>query len=153
MKKFLPGFIAIVIIVGGGAFYGGMKYGESGKVSAARNGFPDFGKVSLEDGQRFSGGAGGRGAGANFTNGEIISLDDKSVTVKLPDSGSRIIFFSDSTKITKSTEGTVEDLKVGETVLASGTANDDGSITAETIQLRPSMAENPTNANTNTDNQ
>jgi hypothetical protein len=154
MKKFLPVFIAIVIIVGGGAFYGGMKYGESKGSPTARNGFPDFGKALPSDGQRFSEGASapGRGAGANFTSGEIISVDDKSLTIKLPDGGSKIIFFSDSTKITKMTEGSQEDLKIGETVTASGTANDDGSIAAGVIQLRSAL-ENPMENNSDTKNQ
>lgn len=151
MKKFLPVFIAIVIIVGGATFYGGMKYGESKRSIGVRDGFPDFGKVSFGDRQGFTGETGtlgGKNIGANFVSGEIISKDDKSLTVKLPDGGSKIIFFSDSTKITKTAEGVVEDLKVGETVMANGTANDGGSITAETIQLRPAMV-SPTNINPN----
>ncbi|MFZ5363930.1 MAG: DUF5666 domain-containing protein [Patescibacteria group bacterium] len=150
MKKFLPVVIAIVIIIGGGAFYGGMKYAESKNSSFKRNGFPDFGKELPVDGQRFNGGA-GRSTGGNFTSGEIISVDDRSLTVKFPDGGSKIIFFSDSTKITKLAEGIKEDLKVGETVTASGTANDDGSITAEVIQLRP-VLENPMDNNSDTKN-
>ncbi len=140
MKKILPVFIAIVIIIGGVAFYGGMKYAESKKSIGGRNGFAEFGNLP-PGGQVRLGGPGGKVGGANFTSGEIISKDDKSVTVKLPDGGSKIIFFSDSTKITKSTEGSAEDLKVGENVMANGTANQDGSITAETIQLRSTVTE------------
>jgi hypothetical protein len=148
MKKMLPIFIAIVIILGGGSFYGGMKYAESKKPAGARNGFANFGNLTPDQQQRFQqmGGAGRAGAGsggANFTSGEIISADDKSVTVKLPDGGSKIIFFSDSTKITKSAEGSAADLTVGETITANGTANQDGSITAETIQLRPPVLPSP----------
>jgi hypothetical protein len=139
MKKMLPIFIAIVIIVGAGAFYGGMKYGESRKVTIGRNGFQTFaGNFPQGAGQRPAG-ANGQGRafdGANATSGEIISADDKSVTVKLPDGGSKIIFFSDSTKITKSADGSTADLTVGQTIMANGTANQDGSITAQTIQLR-----------------
>ncbi|MFA5413634.1 MAG: hypothetical protein WC348_03785 [Patescibacteria group bacterium] len=147
MKNFLPIFIAIVIIVGGGAFYGGMKYGENKKISGARDGFADF-KNFPSGGQARLGSPGGKVGGVNFTNGEIISTDDKSVTIKLPDGGSKIIFFSDSTKITKSLEGTAADLVAGETIAANGTANQDGSITAETIQLRPAMP-TPENADVN----
>ena len=154
MKKFLPVFIAIVIIVGGGAFYGGMKYAENKKFSGVRDGFVDF-KNFPSGGQVRLGSQGGKVGGVNFTNGEIISADDKSVTVKLPDGGSRIIFFSDSTKITKSAEGSGEDLKVGENIMANGTANDDGSITAETIELRPAVpaGADGINGNTNINNQ
>jgi hypothetical protein len=150
MKNFLPAFIAIVIIVSGGAFYGGMKYAETKKFSGARDSFADF-KNFPPGGQV----RGGKDGGVNFTNGEIISVDDKSVTVKLLDGGSKIIFFSDSTKITKSIEGTAADLTIGEAIVANGTANDDGSITAKTIELRsvvPAGADE-INVNTNINNQ
>lgn len=150
MKKMLPIFIAIVIIVGGGAFYGGMRYGESQKSSAARNGFQTFtGNFPQGSGQR-QGGQGRAFGGANATSGEIISADDKSVTVKLPNGGSKIIFFSGSTKVTKSVDGSAADLTVGQTIMANGTANSDGSITADTIQLRPALPAGATGANGNT---
>ena len=157
MKKFLPAFIAIVIIVGGAAFYGGMKYGESKKNIGGRNGFADFKDFQNfpSDGQGRLGVPGSKDGGVNFTSGEIISADEQSVTVKLQNGGSKIIFFSDSTKITKTAEGAVADLTAGETIMVSGTANQDGSITAETIQLRPAVpvGADETNVNTNISNQ
>jgi hypothetical protein len=144
MKKILPIFIAILILVGAGAFYGGMKYAGSKKTSGGN--FPGFENFKQGDGQQRFGqmnGAGRTGNGQNFLSGEILSKDDKSITVKLPDGGSKIIFFSDSTEITKSAQGTAEDLTVGENVFANGQANTDGSITAKTIQLRPATPTAP----------
>jgi hypothetical protein len=69
--------------------------------------------------------------------GDIISGDDKSATLKLRDGGSKIVFFSDNTAITKFTQGAKSDLVVGESVMVEGTNNPDGSITATTIQIRP----------------
>lgn len=146
MKKLLPIFIVAILLVGGGGFYGGMQYQKS-KGSAAD--FQDFRNLSLEERQqRFqqmgvpggisNGGAGGNRAGGGFATGEIISKDDKSITVKLRDGGSRIIFYSDSTEISKFVSGTQSDLEVGKTITVNGKTNQDGSITAQTIQFRPS---------------
>jgi hypothetical protein len=70
-------------------------------------------------------------------NGDIISKDDKSVTVKNRAGGSQIIFFAPSTAIGKTTSGTAADLTVGENIMVNGTANPDGTITATNIQIRP----------------
>lgn len=126
MNKIIT-IISVAVIVGGVAFYGGMKYAEN-KATAGRQ----------QRAQQFSGGTGGgQRGGGGFISGEILSKDDKSVTVKLQDGGSKIVFLSDSTKITKSTDGALSDLEVGKNVSVNGTANPDGSITAQMIQLRP----------------
>ena len=130
-KKLLPIIIAI-IVVGAAAFYGGMKYGQSKSSSV--------GPLSL-NGRNFQANMAGRKngpqAGAGFVSGEIISKDDESVTVKLMDAGSKIVFYSNTTKVAKSAEGSADDLVVGEQIQVSGTTNQDGSITAQSIQLRP----------------
>ncbi len=150
MNKLIPVVIAVAVVVGGGAFFGGMKYAES-KSPASRftqGNFQNLQNLSPEERQQrlqelganaggFRGGTGGQRNGGGFTAGEIISKDDKSVTVKLQDGGSKIIFFSDSTSISKMTDGTKADLEVGKTVTVNGTANSDGSITAQTVQIRP----------------
>lgn len=153
MNKLLPIVIAVAVVIGGGAFYGGMKYAE-GRSPSGQFSRGDFQNLSPEERQqRFqelganvggalggdhAGGSGFRGGqqGAGFTAGEIIAKDDKSVTVKLQDSGSKIIFYSDSTEVGKFVIGASDDLEIGESVTINGTANDDGSITAQSIQLR-----------------
>lgn len=72
-------------------------------------------------------------------NGEIISADDKSITVKLPDNSSKIVLLTDTTIINKSAEGAKEDLKTGEKVALFGTENSDGTVTAQNIQLNPAF--------------
>lgn len=144
MKKIILGAIMAVIIVGGGAFYGGMKYAESrnprGQFLRA-----EFQNLSFEERQaRFAQAGGDRraggiraGQGGGFASGEIISQDDKSITVKLQDGGSKIIFLSDTTRITKSTEGFLADLKSSTQIFANGTPNQDGSMTADAVQISP----------------
>ena len=130
MKKIIPIFIIVVLLIGAGAFYGGMLYSKS------QGGIGNFHNFN---GQRPGNNVRANGAGQGFTNGEILSADDKSVTVKLPDGGSKIIFFSGTTEISKSVTGVPADLTAGLNVMASGTTNSDGSITAKTIQIRPNI--------------
>ena len=77
---------------------------------------------------------GGQGANRPVA-GEILAQDDKSITVKTLDGGSKIILLTSTTTISKATEGTKEDLKAGEQVRISGTINPDGSVSALNIQL------------------
>ena len=88
----------------------------------------------MGQGRRFGGQA---GAGFRPVAGEILSMDDKFITVKLPDGSSKIVLFSDKTAIDKSATGTKEDLTVGMRVAVFGQDNSDGSVTAQNIQLNP----------------
>ncbi|OGN22251.1 MAG: hypothetical protein A2915_00015 [Candidatus Yanofskybacteria bacterium RIFCSPLOWO2_01_FULL_41_34] len=143
MKKLMTVAAIVAVVVGSGAFYGGMKYVQG------RGGRGNFTNLTPEQRQQFTanagagfrGGAGqGRaGMGGGFTVGEIISKDDKSITIKMPDGGSKIVFYSESTEVTKFTDGNSGDLIVGKTVSVNGSSNQDGSVTAQSIQLRPNL--------------
>ncbi|MDD5290767.1 MAG: DUF5666 domain-containing protein [Patescibacteria group bacterium] len=141
VKKVLPIIILLIVVMGGGAFYGGMKYGQSKSPAASWGAGGGLANLSPAERQaRFSqGGAIGAGgqratqAGGGFASGEILSKDDQSVTVKLNDGGSRIVFLSGSTAITKSASSSAEDLKVGDQIMASGSQNSDGSLAASAI--------------------
>lgn len=144
-KKNLLVCAIIIILVGGGAFYGGMQYGVSKTkaVQAASRG--NFGGgTGGNGGQRGAQGVqnGGQraGGGTGFINGAIISKDDTSITVKAQDGSSKIIFFSNSTTIGKTAAGSISDLNADEQVIVNGKANSDGSITAQNIQIRPAAA-------------
>ncbi|MDO8600069.1 MAG: hypothetical protein Q7R73_00405 [bacterium] len=140
MNKLILVVISVAVVVGGGAFYGGMKYAQS----RAAGGRGNFANLSPEERQQrlqqFGANAGDvrpRQGGGGFIAGEIISKDDKSVTLKLQDGGSKIVFFSDVTEIVKSISGVSGDLAIGKNITVNGVANSDGSVTAGMIQLRP----------------
>lgn len=123
----------VAIVVGGAAFFGGTKYAQ-GKSAGANNSFTG----RMRQGQ----GAGtgnrmimGAGAAGGFTSGEVLSKDDKSITVKLRDGGSKIILFSTSTPVRKMSEGSLNDVIVGSQVTVMGQGGSDGSIVASSIQL------------------
>lgn len=142
--------VVLLIVVGGGSFYGGMKYGQGKKTNLSGSAKQGFQNMTDEQRQQRAqnGGLGRMGNGnGGLANGEIISKDDKSVTIKLRDGGSKIILFSDSTKVTKNAEGTKNDLKVGENLMVSGDSNSDGSVTAKTIQLMPAVLDNAPKTN------
>lgn len=133
MKKLLP-IIAAVVVVGGAGFYGGMAYGKgSAAPSAASVGAQAFGQGG--NFSRRNGQAGG------FVSGQIVGKDDKSITVGTADGGSKIVFVSGSTRVMKSSLGALTDLAIGESVTANGTANSDGSVTAQSVQLRPATVQ------------
>jgi hypothetical protein len=129
MKKTLIIFIILILVVGAGSFFGGMKYGQSksgmgfkdGNFQGALAGMPGTGIR--------------QNSGSSFVVGEIISKDDTSMTIKTSNGGSKIVFYSGSTSIQKTATGTVADLETGKSVTVRGTTNSDGSITAQTIQF------------------
>jgi hypothetical protein len=84
----------------------------------------------------------GAKTGTSIVNGEIIAKDDQSITVKAQDGGSKIILYSGSTEVSKFASGNIDDLEVGKSVMVNGSSNQDGSITAKTIQLRPEVVAN-----------
>jgi hypothetical protein len=117
--------IILVIVFAVAGFYGGMKYQQSQR-GVIRNG--RTGEIGI-------GGTGNRG-GFRPVAGEIISADDKSITVKLQDDSSKIILINTKTVINKAQTVDKSELKVGEKVSVFGSENTDGSVTAQNVQVR-----------------
>ncbi|MFH1180792.1 MAG: DUF5666 domain-containing protein [bacterium] len=139
MKKIIP-LAAVLVLSVGGAFYGGMKYQQTksplGEFSQGQRQQMFQGNV----GASFRQGAAGRTAGGmGFLSGEVISIDSQSLTLKISDGSSKIVFFSDSTQISKTAEASKSDIEIGRQITVSGGQNSDGSYTAQSIQLRPGL--------------
>lgn len=145
-KKIIFAVVSVLVLIG--VFCGGMIYGKNKTPALGTN---KFGSNMQNRTGQFGANAGSNRMGAGgLIAGEIISKDDKSITVKMmtggPDSatntgGSKIIFFDTNTMISKMAVGTVSDLSVGSQISVIGTANSDGSLIAKTIELRDKMPE------------
>ena len=120
----------IALIALGGSFYGGMKYGETGKLAPSEFGGTER-FLNRENGFQDMQQGGNR---ENMFNGEVISKDSNSIVVKLLDGSSRIVFFSNNTQVSKTEIGSIDDIEVGLQVVVNGQKNDDGSYIASTIQ-------------------
>jgi ribosomal protein S1 len=118
MKNNIVLIAILSLLVGGGAgFFGGMQYQKSQRPAS-------FARVN-------------RTRNGGGVVGDILSADNNSVTVKLPDGSSKIVLLTAATSINKAATAAASDLTVGETVSAFGTTNTDGSITATNVQINP----------------
>lgn len=145
----------VLVVCAGMAFYGGTQYGTSRALrpenlqnimrsrGGPQGGAPMTGRPMGRNGDFM-----GRNGGAVF--GEILSKDDTSMTVKLQDGGSKIIFYSTTTEVGKFVATTPQNLTIGENIVVNGTANPDGSVTAQSIQVRPVVVPVTTKAATET---
>ena len=135
-KKIIWSIVGIVVLVG--VFYGGVVYGKSQT--------PAKSAQALSTGN-FAGRTRGAGGFGGATIGQIISEDSTSMTVAISGGGSKIVFLDNTTPITKQASGKMSDLAIGTSVSVVGTANTDGSISAQSIQIRPNI---PTGGATST---
>ena len=134
-KEVVIAVVVSLVLGGGGGYYVGTKVASGSTSVFGANGQGDRAQARMmgQAGMRGS----RQGAGGGFTVGEVVSKDAQTLTVKLADGSSKIVFYSETTPVMKTASGTPADVITGETITISGTANADGSITAQSIQLRP----------------
>ena len=127
--------IIIALVLVGVSYYIGYQKGAGSNSSqyAAGNG----------GGMR----AGGANRGNGLINGSVIAKDDTSITVQGRDGSSKIVLYSPTSQVMKSTSGSISDVVIGSQIMVQGKANSDGSVVAQTIQIRPNM---PKTASTTT---
>lgn len=139
----IVGFVLVALI----SFYAGSSFSSPKKNTNTQNNFGQFGQgAQMGQGQK-----GARTGGGNVF-GKIIAKDANSITVELgsfgpngttskdaqntTQTGSKIVFYTDQTTVTKTTNGIIGDLVVGKNISVSGSANPDGSVNAQTVQIR-----------------
>ena len=129
MNKNLIIVIVLLVIVGTGAFFGGIQYQKS-QVPSFAGGQGGFRQRAAGQGQ------GGQVAFRPI-RGNILSIDANGMTVKLQDGSSKIVILSGTTTFMKEASAVKDDIKTGDTVMVTGTTNSDGSVTAQSVQINP----------------
>lgn len=135
-KNIITILIIVIIVIAPASFYGGIKYAGK-RATAAQDArgarFPGAGRQGAPGAMD----ANNRMRGGGLVNGEVLKIDDKSITVKLADGGSKTVYLSEATNINKFADGTKNDLQIGVNVMINGSANQDGSVMAQMVQIRP----------------
>lgn len=126
MNKDLIITVIGVLIVAGLSFYCGIQY-EKNSTPQKPNAFQRQGGLAMNPNRQGQGG---------MVSGEIISKEGDSLTVKVGTGGSKIVLFSDKTKVYKSVDASADELANGTGVMVTGSPNQDGSVTAQMIQVR-----------------
>jgi hypothetical protein len=142
--------IAIAVVVGVGAFFGGHLTAGGGTPTPAeamkviQNLTQEQRAQLAQNGGGLGGTTGGTGpartgtranGAGGFTTGSIVSKDAGSITIKTSDGNSKIILYSSSTSISETKDTTIDALTVGEDVTVTGSTNSDGTVTATRITL------------------
>lgn len=127
-KKNIIILVIIALISLGAGFFGGIEYQKTKKVTFARPGMTAGN--SAKNGTTNKYGANGS---IRPVSGEITSVDNGTITVKLQDGSSKIIVLSGTTKIEVTTTGSTSDLKRGDTVSVIGTTDTSGTVTAQNV--------------------
>ncbi len=103
--------LSVVVALGLGV-YGGMQYEKTVATKSAPERVRDFAGGNRQAGGQQAGQNGGamrRGGpnGGGFVTGEILSKDEKSLTIKTQDGGSTIVYFTEALGVRKAEAGSV----------------------------------------------
>lgn len=151
MKKVLliVGAILLAAVIGGGSFWGGMRY-QANKASQAQANFfnarggqaPGGGQFPREGafpGNGQPGGGPGSNNGAFFaggrgTMGEVKSIEGNVLTLSTAEDVTTVNL-SEDTEVTKTASGTLDDLQPGTRVMVTGETDSEGTISANRITI------------------
>lgn len=117
--------VVLVILALAGGFFAGMHYQMSKMVAQGGQ----YAQMRVRFGQN--------GQNMRPIRGQVLSIDDTGITVKMMDGTSKIVLVSPSTVFIKSASAAKTDIKSGDTVMIVGAQNSDGSLTAQNVQINP----------------
>lgn len=122
--------VVIGVVLLGASFYGGMVYSKQSLTS-------QFGNRAggVMGGARTAGGM-VRGNLGGAVSGQILTKDATSMTVKMQNGSTRLVLLGEKVQVSKGVVGSATDLTQGTEVSVFGAANADGSVTAQTVQIR-----------------
>lgn len=141
----LGGLLVVVASLSAGAWYGHRSASSNtiGNFASLRASFGGLGgtnsgaalgagtSAGTGTGSGATGGGTGSGFGGGFgrgTSGKITKITGTTIVITTSDGTSVTINAAADTPVIKSTQGAIADLKVGETITATGPAGADGSI-------------------------
>lgn len=139
------GIVVLVILAAGGGFFAGISLGGGRSRSAFQGQFGGQGGQFQRSGRTPQPGQGNGGRPGGGVMGTIKSVDGDTLVVTTQN-GDTQVHTSDTTLIEKYTTVNLGDLNVGERVVVVGSSNDDGSVTARSIQSMRNFQAAPPNA-------
>lgn len=130
----VPVLAVLVVVAGVGGFFGGMQYQKSKQPAA-----PSFGdRGSMNFNGNINRGRTVGNIGGGMVRGTVTAVQGSTITVQDTSGSSKLVITGSSTTVENTVSASLSDVAVGTSVMASGTSNSDGSVTATTIQLNPS---------------
>ncbi|HNW71421.1 MAG TPA: hypothetical protein PKZ36_01055 [Candidatus Paceibacterota bacterium] len=139
----IAGFIILAVV----SFYAGSKLSGSNNNGPQGQAGASFGPGGQNPNTMEQKNQNGNG----MINGTVMAKDENSITVQLKSptqsndtgkntdssgSGSKIIFYTGTTTVSKTIDGAISDIEVGKNVNIIGTTNTDGSISAQNISIK-----------------
>lgn len=121
--------VVLIVVAAAGGFFGGVMYQKNQTSTLSATGRGNYAARFGQGGQN--------AAGFRPVRGQVLSMDNNSLTVKLSNGSTEIVVLSGSTAFMQSTTAALSDVKTGDTVNVVGTANSDGSVTAQQVQINP----------------
>ena len=129
----LPLAIAVLAVVAMLGIFGGAQLKSSNaSATVASTGGTTRNRGQFSGGPGGAGGAGGRGGA---TAGTVQSVNGNTIAVTDAQGQTKTVTLESGTTITKSTTGSASDITTGETIVVRGTANSDGSTTAQSVSI------------------
>lgn len=120
------GVLAVVAMLG---IFGGAQLKSNNASATVATG------QGTNSGRQRNGANGANGGRGGATVGTVQSVNGNTISVTDQQGQSKTITLNAATTITKSATGSAADITTGQTIIVRGTANSDGSTTAQSVNI------------------